>query len=75
MKNEDNISKMQHNADYARRDRFVGWLANQVLRLASPRYRAMIGGSIRYGLLAAALDKDEELLALIDGTVAGEVKN
>lgn len=45
------------NTDYARRDqarsashsgcdRFVGWLANQVLRLASTRYRAMIGGAI-----------------------------
>jgi hypothetical protein len=44
------------NADYARRDHFVGWLANQVLRLASPRYRAMIDGSIRYGLAAATVN-------------------
>jgi hypothetical protein len=41
---------------FARRDRFVGWLANQVMRLASRKYRTVIGGSIRYGLEAAARD-------------------
>lgn len=44
------------SADYGRRDRVVCWLVNQLLRLASPKYRAMIGGSIRYGLRAAAHD-------------------
>lgn len=47
---------MNHNPEYARRDVVVAWLANQILRLASPRYRAMIEGSIRYGLRAAAQD-------------------
>lgn len=40
--------------EYARRDKVIGWLANQLLRLASKRYQAMIKGSIKYGLAAAA---------------------
>lgn len=52
---------------YTRRDRLVGWLANQVLRLASRQYRTMIGGSIRYGLAAAATNC-EECRATIDRT-------
>lgn len=45
------------NKDYARRDTVIGWLANQILRAASPRYQAMIKGSINYGLVAAAIDE------------------
>lgn len=41
------------------RDRIVGWLANQIIRLASPWYRDMIAGSIEYGLRAALRDVDE----------------
>lgn len=40
---------------YAKRDRFAAWLANQALRLASKRYRAMVKGAIAYGLKAAAM--------------------
>jgi hypothetical protein len=41
---------------YARRDPYVVALANLILWLASRRYRTMVGGSIRYGLRAAAAD-------------------
>jgi hypothetical protein len=60
------------NAEYARRDRFVGWLANKVLRLASPRYQAMIKGSIRYGLIAAAMDEEGSMLAEVDAFIDRE---
>lgn len=40
----------------ARRDRFVGAVANAVLRLASPRYRDLIAGSVQYGMRSAARD-------------------
>jgi hypothetical protein len=39
---------------YGWRDRAAVWLANQVLRLASPRYRAMVKGAIRHGLESTA---------------------
>lgn len=41
---------------YRRRDRAVVWLANLILRMASPRYRMMTKGTILYGLEAAARD-------------------
>jgi hypothetical protein len=42
-------------------DRFRNWLAHRIAnfalkRIATPWYRDMIGGSIRYGLNAAAED-------------------
>lgn len=51
---------MDKTLPYARRDRVVVWLANRLLRLASPRYRAMLEGSIRYGLIAAAKEEQWE---------------
>ncbi|WIE81096.1 hypothetical protein [Curtobacterium sp. MCSS17_016] len=42
------------------RDRLAGRLANAALRLATPYYRGMIGGSIEYGLRAAARDSRED---------------
>lgn len=43
--------------------RFRDWLAwrlaSVALRLATPRYRKMIDGAIRYGLAAAARDEAE----------------
>jgi hypothetical protein len=40
---------------------WLAWrLANAALRIATPWYRDMIGGSIRYGMKAAAKDADEE---------------
>jgi hypothetical protein len=47
---------------YARRDRYVAWLAGMVLRLASRRYRAMIGGAVRLGLKTAAMGEADRLL-------------
>lgn len=47
------------------RDRLAHRLANAALKIASPYYRNFIGGSIRYGLQAAAID--EALAALTDG--------
>lgn len=44
---------------YGWRDRLVVWLANQVLRLASKRYRQMVRGSIEYGLSMAAMDQED----------------
>jgi hypothetical protein len=45
---------------YGCRDRLAGALCNWILRhVASERYRKMIGGSIRYGLAAAAIDEEE----------------
>jgi hypothetical protein len=42
------------------RDRLACWLCNLILNhLATPWYRKMVGGSIRYGLLAAASDERE----------------
>ena len=43
---------------YVRRDRFAAWLANQALRLASRRYRAMVKSSIALGLKTAAMEPD-----------------
>lgn len=43
----------------ARRDVVIVWLANMLLRLASPKTRAMIQGGFNYGLCAAARDKAE----------------
>jgi hypothetical protein len=44
-------------------DRFRDWLAwrlaSAALCLATPRYRKMIDGAIRYGLAAAARDEAE----------------
>jgi hypothetical protein len=46
----------------ALRDRLACWLCNVILNhLATPWYRKMVGGSIRYGLLSAANDAREEL--------------
>jgi hypothetical protein len=39
---------------YARRDTFVAWLANKVLRLASKDYRATVAGAIALGFRTAA---------------------
>jgi len=39
---------------YARRDTFIAWLANKLLRLASKDYQATIGGAMRLGFRAAA---------------------
>ena len=42
---------------YSMRDRIACSLCNWILNhIAGPKYRAMIGGSIRYGLIAAASD-------------------
>lgn len=41
------------------RNRLAGRLANAVLRVADPHYRAFIRGSIEYGLRAAAKDVEE----------------
>lgn len=41
------------------RDRFASRLANAALRLASSRYRELVGGAIEYGLRAAARDEQE----------------
>lgn len=38
-------------------DAVVVWVVNLVLRCGSPWLQAMIGGSIRYGLVAAAKDE------------------
>lgn len=39
---------------------WIAWkLANLALRIATPRYRNMIDGSIRYGLHAAARDSEQ----------------
>ena len=46
---------------YGRRDRIAGALCNWIMRhVASERYRKMIGGSVRYGLAAAARDEAEK---------------
>ncbi|MDQ3029147.1 MAG: hypothetical protein M3R09_03765 [Actinomycetota bacterium] len=42
------------------RDEVVRWVANAVLRCGSPWLQAMIGGSIKYGLRAAAEDERRE---------------
>ena len=42
-----------------RRDRYVVWLANRILRFASPRYRLLLRGSILYGLGAAKRDAEQ----------------
>ena len=39
------------------RDRIAWFLANQVLRIATPWYRKMIEGSILYGLASATRDE------------------
>lgn len=39
------------------RDRIASKLANFILRFATPRYQALVKGSIRYGLKAAQLDE------------------
>lgn len=44
---------------YARRDQFLVWLANRVLRLTSERYQRMAGGLVVYGMAAAARDERE----------------
>ena len=36
------------------------WVANMVLRCGSPWFQGMIGGSIKYGLRAAAEDERRE---------------
>jgi hypothetical protein len=41
------------------RDAAAWFLACAALRLATPRYRKMIDGAIRYGLAAAARDEAE----------------
>jgi len=38
----------------------VWWVANAVLRCGSPWLQGMIGGSIKYGLRAAAEDDKRE---------------
>jgi len=42
------------------RDVAVWWVANAVLRCGSPWLQGMIGGSIKYGLRAAAEDERRE---------------
>lgn len=42
------------------RDKIAWRLANAALMVATPWYRAMIGGAIRYGLDAAAKDAEAE---------------
>jgi hypothetical protein len=43
---------------YGRRDRLAAAVCDWILRnVASDRYRLMIDGAIRYGLLAAARDE------------------
>ena len=44
------------------RDVVVWWVANMVLRCGSPWFQAMIGGSIQYGLRAAAEDARPDLM-------------
>lgn len=44
---------------FARRDRVICALINGLLRLASRDYRMMVGGAIRYGLIAAARDAEK----------------
>jgi hypothetical protein len=39
------------------RDDVAWFLASAALRIATPRYRKMINGAIRYGLAAAARDE------------------
>jgi hypothetical protein len=41
------------------RDNAAWFLASGALHLATPRYRKMIDGAIRYGLAAAARDEAE----------------
>ena len=41
-------------------DEVVRWVANAVLRCGSPWLQGMIGGSIKYGLRAAAEDERRE---------------
>jgi hypothetical protein len=42
------------------RDRLAWALANAALKIGTPWYRAMIGGSIRYGLEASVRDGKKE---------------
>ena len=44
------------------RDVVVWWVANMVLRCGSPWFQAMIEGSIKYGLRAAAEDAKPDLM-------------
>lgn len=62
-----------HRSGYARRDRLICWACNQLLRLASPRYRAMIGGSIVYGLRSAAIDAGAQERIVFDH-IRGEIR-
>lgn len=39
------------------RDKIARWLANAALKIATPHYRMMISGAIRYGMSAAARDE------------------
>ena len=56
------------------RDRIACRLCNFILRhLASPWYRAMIGGSISYGLNAAARDTGPPPMSWLDVGVPCEV--
>lgn len=45
------------------RNRIAWRLANAALRLATPTYRLMIGGAVRYGLDSAARDIREDRIA------------
>lgn len=64
MKKDIKAPPSYDSLNYARRDRLICWIINQILKLASYKYRAMIKGSIRYGLIAAAKDEDESILNL-----------
>ncbi len=56
---------------YARRDKFAAWLANQALRLASRRYRAMVKGAIALGLETAAMEPRAEKARHEEGRMTG----
>jgi hypothetical protein len=44
---------------YAKRDRFLVWAANRILRLTSKHYQQMTHGLIVYGMAAATRDEHE----------------
>lgn len=52
---------MNNDSGYraTRRDRVAHRLANAALLLATPTYRRLIGGSVRYGMAAAVRDVAE----------------
>ena len=56
------LSKRPTSALGRGRDVVVWWVANMVLRCGSPWFQAMIEGSIKYGLRAAAEDARPDLM-------------